>query len=67
MPETDDGGRPYFVMDLVTGVPITEYADTARLDVRGRLSLFLGLSARWSSMRISAACSIAISSRRTFW
>ncbi|MHC5212722.1 MAG: serine/threonine-protein kinase, partial [Planctomycetota bacterium] len=33
-------GRPYFVMELLKGTPITEYCDQARLDVRGRLSLF---------------------------
>jgi len=33
-------GRPYFVMELVRGVPITEYCDTARLDTRERLDLF---------------------------
>lgn len=34
-------GRPYFVMELVLGVPITEYADRQRLTVRERLELFL--------------------------
>src|SRR5438552_18862672 len=33
-------GRPYFVMELVKGVPITKYCDEHRLDVRQRLSLF---------------------------
>jgi serine/threonine protein kinase len=33
-------GRPYFVMELVKGVPITRYCDEHRLDVRERLSLF---------------------------
>jgi len=32
-------GRPYFVMEFVEGRPITEYADTARLDIPGRLGL----------------------------
>src|SRR5262249_28825129 len=35
------GGRPYFVMDLVKGVPITEYADQAQLTPRERLQLFV--------------------------
>jgi tetratricopeptide (TPR) repeat protein/predicted Ser/Thr protein kinase len=35
-----DGGRPYFVMELVKGVPITEYCDQARLDTVERLQLF---------------------------
>ncbi|MCY3004084.1 MAG: serine/threonine-protein kinase [Planctomycetota bacterium] len=33
-------GRPYFVMELVRGVPITEYCDSARLGLRERLELF---------------------------
>jgi serine/threonine protein kinase len=34
-------GRPYFVMELVRGLPITDYCDQAKLDVRGRLDLFM--------------------------
>src|SRR5262249_29432759 len=34
-------GRPYFVMELVQGVPITGYCDEARLPVRERLGLFV--------------------------
>ncbi len=34
-------GRPYFVMEHVAGVPITEYCDTQRLTVRQRLELFV--------------------------
>ncbi|MFM9997036.1 MAG: protein kinase domain-containing protein [Phycisphaerales bacterium] len=34
-------GRPYFVMEHVPGPPITEYCDTHRLDIPGRLGLFL--------------------------
>ena len=34
-------GRPYFAMELVDGVPITEYCDGVRLDVPGRLRLFV--------------------------
>jgi serine/threonine protein kinase/WD40 repeat protein len=33
-------GRPYFVMELVKGVPITEYCDTHRLGTDARLGLF---------------------------
>ncbi len=32
-------GRPYFVMDLVKGVPITDYCDQQHLPVRARLEL----------------------------
>jgi serine/threonine protein kinase len=34
-----DSGRPYFVMDLVKGVPITDYCDQHRLTIRERLQL----------------------------
>jgi len=34
-------GRPYFVMEYVKGVPITEYCDKHRLTVEERLRLFL--------------------------
>ncbi len=33
-------GRPYFVMEYVKGIPITEYCDTHRLNNRERLELF---------------------------
>jgi len=33
-------GRPFFVMDLVDGVPITQYCDDARLSTTERLELF---------------------------
>jgi WD40 repeat protein/serine/threonine protein kinase len=33
-------GRPYFVMELVKGQPITRYCDDKRLGVRERLELF---------------------------
>jgi tRNA A-37 threonylcarbamoyl transferase component Bud32/aromatic ring-cleaving dioxygenase len=35
-----EAGRPYFVMELVKGVPVTEYCDQAKLDTRDRLKLF---------------------------
>ena len=38
---TTEAGRPYFVMELVRGMPITEYCDKARLSPRGRLELFV--------------------------
>ena len=34
-------GRPYFVMELVKGVPITDYCDEHRLGTRERLELFI--------------------------
>ncbi len=33
--------RPYFVMEVVKGVPITYYCDQARLTIRERLELFI--------------------------
>jgi serine/threonine protein kinase/tetratricopeptide (TPR) repeat protein len=41
-----DGGatatrRPYFVMELVKGIPITEYCDQTSLSTRERLELFI--------------------------
>jgi serine/threonine protein kinase/predicted Zn-dependent protease len=34
-------GRPYFVMELVRGIPITEFCDQSRLPVRERIELFV--------------------------
>jgi serine/threonine protein kinase/tetratricopeptide (TPR) repeat protein len=36
-----DGGRPYFVMELVKGVPITQYCDENHLTPKERLELFI--------------------------
>ncbi len=36
-----DTGRPYFVMELVRGVPIDEYCDTHKLSTTERLGLFV--------------------------
>jgi serine/threonine protein kinase len=38
---TTDSGRPYFVMELVKGVPITKYCDDKHLPLRARLELFV--------------------------
>ena len=37
---TTEQGRPYFVMEYVKGVPITEHCDRERLSVEDRLQLF---------------------------
>jgi eukaryotic-like serine/threonine-protein kinase len=37
---TTPEGRPYFVMELVKGLPLTDYCDARRLSVRDRLGLF---------------------------
>jgi serine/threonine protein kinase/tetratricopeptide (TPR) repeat protein len=36
-------GRPYFVMELVQGVPITRYCDELQLPIRERLALFIAV------------------------
>jgi len=38
---TTDSGRPYFVMELVRGVPITEYCDQNNSTPEERLNLFV--------------------------
>jgi serine/threonine protein kinase/tetratricopeptide (TPR) repeat protein len=42
---TTEAGRPYFVMELVKGVPITKYCDRLQLPIRDRLALFLPVCA----------------------
>jgi serine/threonine protein kinase/tetratricopeptide (TPR) repeat protein len=36
-------GRPYFVMEYIEGVPITQYCDGKRMTTRERLALFLAV------------------------
>jgi hypothetical protein len=36
-----DGGRPYFVMELVRGIRITDYCDQNNLSTKDRLDLFI--------------------------
>jgi serine/threonine protein kinase len=36
-----EAGRPYFVMELVCGIPITDYCDRSKLPTRERLQLFM--------------------------
>jgi serine/threonine protein kinase/tetratricopeptide (TPR) repeat protein len=38
---TTESGRPYFVMELVHGVPITDYCDANKLTPHERLELFI--------------------------
>ncbi|MGO9468406.1 MAG: tetratricopeptide repeat protein [Isosphaeraceae bacterium] len=40
---TTDTGRPFFVMELVHGVPITDYCDQSRLTPPARLELFVSV------------------------
>jgi hypothetical protein len=39
--DATDSGRPYFVMELVRGIKITEYCDQNHLDTPRRLDLFI--------------------------
>ncbi|MCA9266756.1 MAG: serine/threonine protein kinase, partial [Planctomycetales bacterium] len=38
-----DTGRPYFVMELVKGTPISDFCDCGRMTMRDRLSLFVAV------------------------
>ena len=38
---TTDSGRPYFVMELVNGIPVTQFCDQQHLTARERLELFI--------------------------
>lgn len=40
---TTASGRPYFVMELVRGLPVTRYCDEQHLPPAARLELFLGV------------------------
>jgi len=40
-----ESGRPYFVMELVKGVPITAYCDECKLSIKERLELFQAVCA----------------------
>jgi serine/threonine protein kinase len=37
---TTEAGRPYFVMEYVKGLPVTEYSDRHKLSIQDRLILF---------------------------
>ena len=61
-----ESGRPYFVMELVKGIPITDYCDQKQLPTAERLQLFMKVC-QPSSTRIRKASSTATSSRPTSW
>jgi eukaryotic-like serine/threonine-protein kinase len=42
---TTAGGSPFFVMELVKGVPLNEYCDAHKLNIRERLQLFMQICA----------------------
>ena len=61
-----DSGHPYFVMELVKGVPITEFCDKNHLPPEARLKLFIDVchAIQHAHQRGS---STATSSRPTSW
>src|SRR5262249_23638872 len=42
---TMGAGRPYFVMELIKGVPLNDYCDQHKLNIADRLHLFTQISA----------------------
>ena len=64
---TTDAGRPYFVMELVKGVPITEVLRRAPPHAPAAAGTVHPRSARRCSTRIRRASSTATSSRPTCW
>ena len=38
-------GRPFFAMEYVAGISLTEFCDLRRIDIRGRLELFVAVCA----------------------
>ena len=62
-----DTGRPYFVMELVRGIPITEYCDQNQLSPPRSGWSCSSRSARPSSTRTRRGSSTATSSPRTSW
>ena len=63
---TTEDGRPYFVMELVRGIPLTQYCDERRLQSRHG-STYSYKFARRCNMLIKKGSSTATSSRQTFW
>ena len=62
-----ESGRPYFVMELVKGVPITEFCDKNHLRTRSAPEAVSSTSARPSSTRTRRASFTATSSLPTSW
>jgi eukaryotic-like serine/threonine-protein kinase len=68
---TTDDGLPYFVMEYIEGLPITQYCDSNRLTTRERLQLFQQVCAAvyyahqnltfWSPKTACRSCSISAS------
>ena len=64
---TTESGRPYFVMELVKGIPITDYCDRHRLTNKRAAGIVSATCAVPSSTPTRKASSIATSNRRTSW
>ena len=60
-----ESGLPFFVMELVRGVPITNFCDERQLTTRKRLQLFIDVC-QAIQQPTKRGSSIAISSRRTY-
>ncbi len=61
-----ESGRPYFVMELVQGIPITEYCDQEQLPTAERLQVFMKVCAAVQHAHQKGS-STATSSRPTSW
>ena len=62
-----ENGRPFFVMELVRGIPITEYCDQHKLSTRERIELFVPVCEAISTGRgIGLSCASARCGR-TLW
>ena len=64
--DATDAGHPYFVMELVRGIPITQFCDEKRLAARGGWSCLSPFAVR-CSMRTRRGSSTATSSRPMCW
>jgi len=64
---TTAAGRPYFVMELVRGVKITEYCDQNRLDTRLRLELFIRVCRAMPSIILTTSDIVIASDDSTFF
>ena len=63
---TTENGRPYFVMELVRGLSLTDYCDQHRLGVRERLDLFSTVCSAVQHAHQKGSFT-AISNLETFW
>ena len=64
-PARREPGRPFFVMELVRGIKITDYCDQANLPTAERLELFIAGLPGGAARAPERASSTATSSRRT--